>query len=161
MRVDTYQQCIEIIKAGRQFDAFNTNHLKSMCGYHKLLSRRMLVILIDLGCVNYLGEMKKDGKGHAISHYQVTPYAITKLKQSIEKERKEKERQKAIKAKAKLKAQLKAQQPAKPKKVDEIKKCEPEPQFECGIKVVEKAYVGDMGNQSLKQLDQLLAGVRP
>ncbi|EMB3081273.1 hypothetical protein U8233_001218 [Providencia rettgeri] len=156
MRVDTYQQCIEIIKAGRQFDAFNTNHLKSVCGYHKLLSRRMLTILVELGCVKYLGEMKKDGKGHAINHYQVTPYAITKLKQSIEKERKEKERQQAIKAKAKLKAQ----QPAKPKKVDEIKKCEPEPQFECGIKVVEKAYIGDMGNQSLKQLDQLLAEVR-
>ncbi|CAB5658437.1 MULTISPECIES: hypothetical protein [Providencia] len=156
MRRDTYQQCIEIIKAGRQFDTFNTNHLKSACGYHKLLSRRMLVILIDLGCVKYLGEMKKDGKGHAISHYQVTPYAITKLKQSIEKERQEKERQQAIKAKARLKAQPTAE----PKKVDEIKKCEPESQFECGIKVVEKAYIGDMGNQSLKQLDQLLAGVR-
>ncbi|WP_275076964.1 hypothetical protein [Providencia rettgeri] len=156
MRSDTYQQCIEIIKAGRQLDTFNTNHLKSVCGYHKLLSRRMLVILIDLGCVKYLGEMKKDGRGHAISHYQVTPYAITKLKRSIEKERQEKERQQAIKAKAKLKAQP----PAEPKKVDEIKKCEPEPQFECGIKVVEKAYIGDMGSQSLKQLDQLLAGVR-
>lgn len=157
MRSDTYQQCIEIIKAGRQLDTFNTNHLKSVCGYHKLLSRRMLIILIDLGCVKYLGEMKKDGKGHAISHYQVTPYAITKLKQSIEKERLEKERQQAMKAKAKLKSQP----PAEPKKVDEIKKCEPESQFECGIKVVEKAYIGDMGNQSLKQLDQLLAGVRP
>ncbi|WP_374446999.1 hypothetical protein [Providencia sp.] len=156
MRSDTYQQCIEIIKAGRQLDTFNTNHLKSVCGYHKLLSRRMLVILIDLGCVKYLGEMKKDGRGHAISHYQVMPYAITKLKRSIEKERQEKERQQAIKAKAKLKAQP----PAEPKKVDEIKKCEPEPQFECGIKVVEKAYIGDMGSQSLKQLDQLLAGVR-
>lgn len=156
MRSDTYQQCIEIIKAGRQSDTFNTKHLKIACGYHKLLSRRMLAILIELGCVNYLGEMKRDGKGHAISHYQVTPYAITKLKQSIEKERQEKERQQAIKAKAKLKALP----PAEPKKVDEIKKCEPEPQFECGIKVVEKAYIGDMGNQSLKQLDQLLAGVR-
>lgn len=151
MRSDTYQQCIEIIKAGRQFDTFNTNHLKSVCGYHKLLSRRMLVILIDLGCVKYLGEMKKDGKGQAMSHYQVTPYAITKLKQSIEKER-----QQAIKAKAKLKSQP----PSEPKKVDEIKKCEPESQFECGIKVVEKAYIGDMGSQPLKQLDQLLAGVR-
>lgn len=116
----------------------------------------MLVILIDLGCVKYLGEMKKDGKGHAISHYQVTPYAITKLKQSIEKERQEKEHQQAIKAKAKLKAKP----PAEPKKVDEIKKCESESQFESGIKVVEKAYIGDMGNQSLKQLDRLLAGVR-
>ncbi|WP_273827398.1 hypothetical protein [Providencia rettgeri] len=56
---------------------------------------------------------------------------------------------------------LKIQPLSEPKKVDEIKKCEPEPQFECGIKVVEKAYIGDMGNQSLKQLDQLLAGVRP
>ncbi|MDK7756266.1 hypothetical protein QP615_01260 [Providencia rettgeri] len=86
----------------------------------------------------------------------MTPYAITKLKQSIEKERQEKERQQAIKAKARLKAQPTAE----PKKVDEIKKCEPESQFECGIKVVEKAYIGDMGNQSLKQLDRLLAGVR-
>nr|WP_282560620.1 hypothetical protein [Providencia sp. R33] len=92
-----------------------------------------------------------------MSHYQVTPYTITKLKQSIEKEKQEKERKQAIKAKAKLKSQP----PAEPKKVDEIKKCEPESQFECGIKVVEKAYIGDMGNQSLKQLDQLLAGVRP
>lgn len=157
MRVDTYQQCIEIIKAGRQFDTFNTNHLKSVCGYHKLLSRRMLIILVEIGCVKYLGETKINGKGHATSQYQVTPYAITKLKRAIEKERQEKERQQAIKAKAKLKAQP----PAEPKKVDEIKKCEPESQFECEIKVVEKAYIGDMGNQSLKQLDQLLAGVRP
>ncbi|MCK1144553.1 hypothetical protein MXZ96_14460 [Providencia stuartii] len=154
MRVDTYQQCIEIIKAGRQFDTFNTNHLKSVCGYHKLLSRRMLIILVEIGCVKYLGETKINGKGHATSQYQVIPYAITKLKQSIEKERLEKERQQAIKAKAKIKSKP----PAKIKKVVEIKTQEPD--LGCGYKVVKKANVKGMGISYLNGLDQMLAEVR-
>ncbi len=154
MRVDTYQQCIEIIKAGRQFDTFNTNHLKSVCGYHKLLSRRMLIILVEIGCVKYLGETKINGKGHATSQYQVTPYAITKLKRSIEKERQEKERQQAIKAKAKIKSKP----PTKIKKVVEIKTQESD--LGCGYKVVKKANVKGMGISYLNGLDQMLAEVR-
>lgn len=154
MRNDTYQQCIEIIKAGRQFDTFNTNHLKSVCGYHKLLSRRMLIILVEIGCVKYLGEMKMNGKGHATNHYQVAPYAITKLKQSIEKERQEKERQQAIKAKAKIKSKP----PAKIEKIVEIKPQELD--LGCGYKVVKKANVKGMGISYLNRLDQMLAGVR-
>ncbi|WP_109913332.1 hypothetical protein [Providencia rettgeri] len=154
MRVDTYQQCIEIIKAGRQFDTFNANHLKSVCGYHKLLSRRMLIILVEIGCVKYLGETKINGKGHATSQYQVTPYAITKLKQSIEKERQEKERQQAIKVKAKIKSKP----PAKIKKIVEIKTQEPD--LGCGYKVVKKANVKGMGVSYLNGLDQMLAEVR-
>ncbi|WP_272582515.1 hypothetical protein [Providencia sp. PROV257] len=154
MRVDTYQQCIEIIKAGRQFDTFNTNHLKSVCGYHKLLSRRMLIILVEIGCVKYLGETKINGKGHATSQYQVTPYAITKLKRAIERERQEKERQQAIKAKAKIKSKP----PTKIKKIVEIKTQEPD--LECGYKVVKKANVKGMGISYLNGLDQMLAEVR-
>lgn len=98
--------------------------------------------------------MKKDGKGHAISHYQVTPYAITKLKQSIEKERQEKERQQAIKAKEKIKSKP----PAKIKKIVEIKTQEPD--LGCGYKVVKKANVKGMGISYLNGLDQMLAEVR-
>nr|WP_282553894.1 hypothetical protein [Providencia rettgeri] len=110
--------------------------------------------MVEIGCVKYLGETKINGKGHATSQYQVTPYAITKLKRSIEKERQEKERQQAIKAKAKIKSKP----PTKIKKVVEIKTQEPD--LGCGYKVVKKANVKGMGISYLNGLDQMLAEVR-
>ncbi|WP_272663898.1 MULTISPECIES: hypothetical protein [unclassified Providencia] len=105
------------------------------------------------GCIKYVGNFPAGKTKQRSKQYSIDPHAITKLKAVWETKLEEKEKP----ARAE---KLKTQPPFEPKKVDEIKKCEPEPQFECGIKVVEKAYIGDMGNQSLKQLDRLLAGVR-
>ncbi|EFB74020.1 hypothetical protein [Providencia rustigianii] len=134
----TYIRCVELIKGVRHLDQFNFNHVQNLCGFRRSVAGYLVKLLCSLDCVKLTGRKKVNGKGAILNHYVVDAFAITKLKQ----------------------VKFKLDQPAKPKKVSEIKKCEGELQFESGIKVVEKANIGDMGNHSLKQLDRLLAGVR-
>ncbi|MEQ5184083.1 hypothetical protein ABN222_06080 [Providencia alcalifaciens] len=135
----TYIRCVELIKGVRHLEQFNFKHIQNLCGFRRSVAGYLVKLLCSLDCVKPTGRQKVNGKGAILNHYVVDAFAITKLKQ----------------------AKFKLDQPAKPKKVAEIKMCEEdELQFECGIKVVEKAYIGDMGNHSLKQLDKLLAGVR-
>lgn len=134
----TYIRCVELIKGVRHLDEFSLKHVQNLCGIRRSVAEYLVKVLCNLDCIKLNGRKQINGKGASLNHYVVDALAITKLKQ----------------------AKFKLDQPAKPKKVDEIKICEPEPQFECGIKVVEKAYIGDMGNHSLKRLDKLLAGVR-
>ena len=134
----TYIRCVDLIKGVRHLDQFNFKHIQNLCGFRRSVAEYLVKVLCSLDCVKPTGRQKVNGKGASLNHYVVDVLAITKLKQ----------------------AKFKLDQPAKPKKVLEIKKCEDELQFECGIKVVEKAYIGDMGSHLLKQLDKLLAGVR-
>lgn len=149
-----YTQGIEVIRIGREFETINASILKSVASYSPSAAHRIFEILEKIGCIKYVGNFPVGKTKQRSKQYSIEPYAITKLKAVWETKLEDKEKPKRVE-------KLKAQPPIEPKKVDEIKKREPEPQFECGIKVVEKAYIGDMGNQSLKQLDQLLAEVRP
>ncbi|MDH2376046.1 MULTISPECIES: hypothetical protein [Providencia] len=149
-----YTQGIEVIRIGREFKTINAAILKNVASYSPSAAHRTFEMLEKIGCIKYVGNFPAGKTKQRSKQYSIDPHAITKLKAVWETKLEEKEKPKRAE-------KLKTQSPSEPKKVDEIKKCEPEPRFECGIKVVEKAYIGDMGNQSLKQLDQLLAGVRP
>ncbi|MEX6211465.1 hypothetical protein AB7254_14505 [Providencia rettgeri] len=148
-----YTQGIEVIRIGREFETINAPILKNIASYSPSAAHRTFEMLEKIGCIKYVGNFAAGKTKQRAKQYSIDPHAITKLKAVWETKLEGKE-------KTKRTEKLKAQPPIEPKKVDEIKKCEPEPQFECGIKVVEKAYIGDMGSETLKKLDRLLVGVR-
>ncbi|HHR5903957.1 TPA: hypothetical protein ACS7ZB_001096 [Providencia alcalifaciens] len=150
-----YQQGIDLIKAMRSYDNFTVKTLTSGCSIHNATARRLLKVMVELGCVKLIG--KYNGKVTPENRYRVDPYAVTKLKAvKLEFERLKAEKLEARKAARRVKrVEVKPVlempvEPSKKKKTDSLGE----------MRVVEKAYIGDMGSPLLKQLDKLLAGVR-
>nr|WP_282551749.1 hypothetical protein [Providencia sp. JUb39] len=111
--------------------------------------------MVELGCVKLIG--KYNGKVTPENRYRVDPYAVTKLKAvKLEAERLKAEKLEARKAARRVKrVEVK---PVVEMPAERSKKKETDSLGE--MRVVEKAYIGDMGSPLLKQLDKLLAGVR-
>ncbi|MEQ4765152.1 hypothetical protein AB7076_07800 [Providencia rettgeri] len=147
-----YTQGIEVIRIGREFETVNASILKSVASFSPSAAHRIFEILEKIGCIKYVGNFPAGETKQRSKQYSIDPHAITKLKAVWEAKLKNIESKKN-----------QAKQIIKPTiHISEVKPAAilKGNDFECGIRVVEKAYIGDMGNKSLKQLDQLLAGVR-
>lgn len=133
MRDNVYLRSIDVIKAIRHLDAFTQRHVERLLCFTYSEANHAIKMLVDLGCVKAIGKRKASHKNIEVYHYEVDPMAITKLKV----------------------ARGKDTEPVFKEKKERDKE-----DIFCGITVVEKAYIGDMGSPLLKQLDKLLAGVR-
>lgn len=145
-----YFRCIEVIKSVRDLDSFTFALLKNICGLRRDVAGTTVDVLIDARCLKLDGRYSVNGKGQPVNHYTVDAYAITNLRKTKQKYD-EKLKKEALKRKeAKEKKAYKALN-ANSANDDDLKS---------GIRFVKKAFIGDMGNQSIKHLDQLLTEVR-
>ncbi|WP_272515970.1 MULTISPECIES: hypothetical protein [unclassified Providencia] len=143
-----YTQGIEVIRIGREFKTINAAILKNVASYSPSAAHRTFEMLEKIGCIKYVGNFPAGKTKQRSKQYSIDPHAITKLKAVWE---------------TKLKKSGTVKPVSKPiVSVGEVKLEETfnGNEFECGIRVVEKAYIGDMGSETLKKLDRLLVGVR-
>ncbi len=145
-----YFRCIEVIKGVRDLDSFTFIHLKNTCGLRRDIAGTTVDVLVEARCLKLDGRYPANGKGQPVNHYTVDAYAITNLRKTKQKydEKLKKEALKRKKAKEKKTGKVLSSNIAN------------DDDLVSGIKFVKKAFIGDMGNQSIKHLDQLLAGVR-
>ena len=145
-----YFRCIEVIKSVRDLDSFTFIHLKNICGLRRETAGTTVDVLVEARCLKLDGRYPTNGKGQPVNHYTVNAYAITNLRKTKQK------------YDEKLKKEALKRKEAKEKKAGKVLNTNStnDDDFESGIRFVKKAFIGDMGNQSIKHLDQLLAGVR-
>ncbi|MGW1370680.1 hypothetical protein [Providencia hangzhouensis] len=143
-----YTQGIEVIRIGREFETINAAILKNVASYSPSAAHRTFEMLEKIGCIKYVGNFPAGKTKQRSKQYSIDPHAITKLKAVWETKLEEKEKPKKT---------------AEP--IPDVVTVIPEialkgNDFECGIRVVEKAYIGDMGSETLKKLDKLLVRAR-
>lgn len=147
-----YTQGIEVIRIGREFETINAAILKNVASYSPSAAHRTFEMLEKIGCIKYVGNFPAGKTKQRSKQYSIDPHAITKLKAAWEEKLKNSESPKGEVKQATVTAISVAEV-----KTEETLKGN---DFECGIRVVEKAYIGDMGSETLKKLDRLLVRAR-
>ncbi|EPL9568144.1 hypothetical protein MMK73_000185 [Providencia rettgeri] len=143
-----YTQGIEVIRIGREFETINAAILKNVASYSPSSAHRTFEMLEKIGCIKYVGNFPAGKTKQRSKQYSIDAHAITKLKAVWEAK---------LKNSGNLKGTVKPIiSVAEVKSEDTLKGND----FDCGIRVVEKAYIGDMGSETLKKLDRLLVGAR-
>ncbi|HBO25079.1 MAG TPA: hypothetical protein DD649_19655 [Providencia sp.] len=133
MKDSVYIRSIEVITTIRDLDSFSVRHVEMMLGYEQRMAQIAVESLLKIGCIKKVGKKKSKFSGISANHYKVDDMAITRLKE----------------------VRGKVMEP-----INTEKEAKDQEDILCGMKIVKKAFVSDMGNQSIKHLDQLLAGVR-
>lgn len=143
-----YTQGIDVIRIGREFETINAAILKNVASYSPSAAHRTFEMLEKIGCIKYVGNFPAGNTKQRSKQYSIDPLAITKLKAAWETKAK-----KSGVVKPAIKPIISV---AEVKSEDTLKGND----FDCGIRIVEKAYIGDMGSETLKKLDRLLVRAR-
>ncbi|WP_404462206.1 hypothetical protein [Providencia rettgeri] len=143
-----YTQGIDVIRIGREFETINAAILKNVASYSPSAAHRTFEMLEKIGCIKYVGNFPAGKTKQRSKQYSIDPPAITKLKAVWETKLKKSGIVKPANNPITSVAEVKTE--------DTLKGND----FDCGIRIVEKAYIGDMGSETLKKLDRLLVRAR-
>lgn len=165
MQAEVYLRSVRVITAVRDMDTFTVGHAHKLAGLSRRVAHTAIDRLHEAGAIKLVGKRQVQGKGNLISHYTVCPNAISLLRKArglvaepVVNLGQIKESIRVLSTVETPAINVDEKQSKLNALPDSLKKNNDD--FVCGMKVVKKANVNGMGNQSIKRLDQLLAGVR-